>query len=755
MFSARLSQIPRWLSSQRRQRQPSPNRGAANRRRRSANSMFFTAATIPTFFKLGLSLVVAAFIVGCDSKEHNASALTPPVAKVDPKVLSIHGHDRIDDYYWIRDDERKDPEVLSLLEAENAYTQAMMAHTKPLQETLYQEISGRLIIEDSSVPVKRGNYYYHREFRSGGEHPVYLRRESSNAEAHVILDVNKLAKGHEYFNVGNWVVSENDILAYAEDNVSRRIYTIRFKNLKTGLTLKDSIPNASTSIAWANDGKTLFYVLRHQETMLPYQVYRHVLGTTNDQDVLIYEEEDHSFYTSVYTSRSQGFVIISSSSTDSSEIRLVDANNPTEPLRLFLPREEKLEYRIRHSKDTFFILTNWQAENFRVMQVSSQTLGDKSLWEEVVPHDPDTLIQDIELFDNFLVIDERNKGLTNLRVINRLSDEERLIGFPDPSYTVHLHSNPEVSSTQVRYVYSSLTTPDSIFEYDLYTGSSSLLKRDKVLGGFNIDNYRSERIDIVARDGSLVPVSLVYRADMKAKGENPIYIYAYGAYGYSANPQFSAKRISLLDRGFVFAMVHVRGGEDKGRNWYEQGKLLNKKNTFWDFIDATDGLVEQGYGHSGKVFAMGGSAGGLLMGVVANEAPEKYLGVVAHVPFVDVVTTMLDESIPLTTGEFSEWGNPMNKEYYDYMLSYSPYDQISDQDYPNIFVTTGLYDSQVQYFEPVKWVSKLRQLKQNENKLLIDINMSTGHSGSSGRYERYRKDALEYAFILDTLSLGN
>jgi oligopeptidase B len=706
-------------------------------------------------FKFVFLLAVAALVAGCDSNEENMSTLTPPVAKVDPKVLSIHGHDRIDDYYWIRDDERKDPEVLSLLEAENAYTQAMMAHTKPLQETLYQEISSRLIIEDSSVPVKRGNYYYHREFRSGGEHPVYLRREASNAQALIILDVNELAEGHEYFNVGNWVVNENDILAYAEDNVSRRIYTIRFKNLKTGMTLEDSIPNTSTSLAWANDGKTLFYVTRHEETMLPYRVYRHVLGTSNDEDVLVYEEQDHRFYTSVYSSRSQGFVIISSSSTDSSEIRLIDANSPTQPPSIFLAREEKLEYRIRHSKDTFFILTNWQAENFRVMQVSSQTLGDKSLWVEVVPHDADTLIQDIELFDDFLVIDERNKGLTNIRVINRLSKEERLIAFPDPTYTVHLHSNPEVSSTQVRYVYSSLTTPDSIFEYDLHTGTSSLLKRDKVLGGFDIANYRSERISITARDGSLVPVSLVYRADKRMKGMNPLYIYAYGSYGYSANPGFSAKRISLLDRGFVFAMVHVRGGEDKGRNWYEQGKLLNKKNTFWDFIDATDALVERGYGHSEKVFAMGGSAGGLLMGVVANEAPEKYLGVVAHVPFVDVVTTMLDESIPLTTGEFSEWGNPKDEKYYQYMLSYSPYDQVKIQDYPNIFVTTGLHDSQVQYFEPVKWVSKLRQLKQDDNRLLIDINMSTGHGGSSGRYERYRKDALEYAFILDTLSTGN
>ncbi len=697
-------------------------------------------------------VVIGLLISGCENVAENPmDEIMPPVAKVEPVTYSIHGHDRVDNYSWIRDDRRSDPQVLALLEAENNYTRQMMAHSSRLQDELYTEITARLTSEDSTVPVKRGDYLYHREFRSGGEYPVYLRRGLEESSPEILLDVNKLAEGHDYYNVGNWVVSKQDVLAFATDDVSRRIYNIEFKNLKTGEMLPDVIGNASTSLAWANDGKTIFYVRKNPETLLPNRVYKHQLGKPVSSDQLVYEETDQSFYTSVYKTRSEEYVVISLQSTDSSEIRLIDADAPDSSMQIFLARENDHEYQVRHVKGSFYIRTNWLADNFRLMKVDDRHLGDKALWQGVVEHKNDVLIQDVEIFDDYLVVDERFDALTRLRVIDRNTGNSNVVKFLDPAYTVHLHSNPEINATSVRYVYSSLTTPRSVFDYDMRTGISTLLKRDEVVGDFDPGLYKSERIAITSRDGTKVPVSLVYRKNLKTKGKNPLYAYAYGSYGYSANPGFVSKRLSLLDRGFVFAMIHVRGGEEKGRDWYEQGRLLNKRNTFWDFIDATEELVTRGYGSQDKVFAMGGSAGGLLMGVIANEAPEKYLGIVAHVPFVDVVSTMLDESIPLTTGEFTEWGDPKVEDYYHYMLSYSPYDQIKEQSYPHMFVTTGLHDSQVQYFEPVKWVSKLRQQKQDNNRLLLDINMDTGHGGASGRYERYRTDALEYAFILDVL----
>jgi len=678
-----------------------------------------------------------------------------PIAEKRLHTTQLHGHERIDPYYWLRDDARSDPDVLAYLEAENQYTQSMMVHTKALQESLYQEIAGRLVADDRTVPVKQGSYEYYREFRRGGEYPVYLRRMPGELAGEILLDVNELAKGNEYYQVGNWAVNfADDKLAYLADNVSRRIYTMYIKDLNTGKLLPDEITGISTSVAWSADGKSLFYVRKDPETLLPYQVYRHVLGTLQSQDELVYEERDRSFYTRVYNSRSKQFVIISGQNTDSSEISLIPAVEPTKKPSLVLAREAKHEYRIRHVDDTLYLITNWQAENFRVMKVSDSRLGDKDLWEEVVSGSEDTLISDIEVFDDYIVLEERFDGLPRIRIIERTSGADHLLSFPDEVYTTWLHSNPEVNTEKLKYGYGSLGRPDSVFEYDMATRKQTLLKQEAVQGDFDSSRYERKRIKVMVRDGAEVPVSIVYRKDIFEPGKAPLYINAYGAYGSSSEPEFSSRRLSLLDRGIVFALVHVRGGEEMGRHWYEDGKLFNKRNTFWDFIDATKALVEAGYGDKDKVIAMGGSAGGLLMGVIANEAPELYLGIVAHVPFVDTVTTMLDETIPLTTGEFAEWGNPKEKPFYDYILSYSPYDQVTTQDYPHMFITAGLHDSQVQYFEPAKWVAKLRDQKTDNHRLLFDIDMTTGHGGASGRYERYKTDALEYAFVLDILDIG-
>ena len=676
--------------------------------------------------------------------------LVPPIAQQREKILSIHGHDRVDEYYWIRDDNRADPAVLKLLADENAYTKAVMAHSEQLQSELFDEMSNRLAADDRTVPVLTGNYFYFRKYNTGGEYPIYIRaRANSPEDEEVLLDANKLSEGHEFYQIGNWSVSPGeDLLAYAEDTVSRRQYTIRFKDLGSGKRLEDEIQNVAPSIAWAADNRTVFYVYKNLETLLPYRVVRHKIGTPLSEDVLVYEEMDHAFHTSVYTTRSRQYVVISLGSTDSSEIRLIRADAPESSPTVFLSREDGHEYRLRHIDGTFYIRTNWLAPNFRLMKVEDDNIGDKSRWQEVIPHRQDVLLKDIEIFTNHIAVVEQINGLPRIRIIDLAGGRDRVIEFPDPAYTARLHSNPEVDTHLLRYVYSSLTTPESIFEFDMESGASVLLKEEKVLGGFDRTRYRSERRLFTARDGTKVPISLVYRTDLFKRGTNPIYIYAYGSYGFSLNPSFMSKRLSLLDRGFVYAIVHVRGGEELGRHWYDDGKLLNKKNTFYDFIDGSKFLVEEGYADLHNVFAAGGSAGGLLMGVVANEVPELYKGIIANVPFVDILTTMLDESIPLTAGEFSEWGDPKNKQYYDYILSYSPYDQVKAQNYPNMLVTTGLYDSQVQYFEPLKWVSRLRRLKLNDNLLLIDINMDSGHGGASGRYERHRLDALEYAFIL-------
>ena len=736
------------------------------------------------FLARNLLMLFCLVISACEDAKHELSTvIVEPEAPVKPTILSLHGIDRVDDYYWLRDDSRTDPEMLNLLHQENAYTSDMMQHTTALQDRLFNEIAQRLADNKKTVPVKKGNFEYHQEYREGAQYPIYLRRRllpAHQQSAEVILDVNKLAAGHEYFSVDNWSVSPDEVkMAYVEDTLSRRQYTLRIKNLETGKLLEDAIKNVSTSIAWSGDSKYLFYVSKHPQTLLPNRVFRHTIGTSVAQDVLVYEEEDPEFYTSVYQTRSEDYIAISLSSTDSSEIRLIPVSTPTESPIVFHAREAAHEYRIRHIDKMFYILTNWQAKNFRLMKVHEDLIGDKKNWVNVLAHRASTLIQDVEVFDHFLVTQESSDGLSTLRVQSRgmrrdldapatdslkttanknIEPDEWLytsIEFPVPTYAIFLASNPDPASTKLRYFYSSLTTPSSVYEYDMLDNSSKLLKQDEVLGSFDAKNYVSKRVSIQARDGTRVPVSLVYRRDMWRQGENPLYLNAYGSYGYSSDANFQSLRLSLLNRGVVYGIVHVRGGEELGREWYEDGKLLRKKNTFQDFIDATDALVEAGYGAKDKVIAMGGSAGGLLMGVIANEAPEKYLAIIAHVPFVDVITTMNDPTIPLTTGEYTEWGDPAEKTYFDYMLSYSPYDQVKAQDYPHMFVTTGLYDSQVQYFEPVKWVSKLRKMKTDDNKLLLDIDMESGHSGASGRYERYKTDALEYAFLLDILGLDS
>ncbi len=702
-----------------------------------------------------ISLIVS--MIGCGGQsEDELSSIAPPIAESRAVPLTIHDETRIDNYFWLRDDTRSDSEVLALLKAENRYTEAVMSRTEALQIQLFNELAGRLQSEDDTVPIRRGGYLYHREYRAGGEHPVYLRQPADgDGEPEVLLDVNKLSRGFEYYELGNWVVSpDNDLIAYAEDTVSRREYTIRVKSLTESQTLPERIEGVESDIAWANDNKTFFYVVKDPQTLLPYQVWRHEIGTDPGSDVLVYEESDPKFYTSVYKTRTGAFIVIAINSTDVSEIRLIDADDPGSEPHVFVSRRQGNEYRIRHVPGAFYVLTNWNAENFRLLRAEEGSLGLPREWQEVLAHRSDVLIQDMEVFADYIVVSERTGGVTQLNVIDRDTGQQHPIDFHDPAYSVRLHTNPEFDTTRLRFVYSSLTTPESEIEYDMATGASVLLKQDQVLGEFRRDNYRSERVEITARDGTRVPVSLVYRTDLRQPGKNPLYITGYGAYGISMQPTFNPLRLSLLDRGFVYAIAHVRGGQERGRSWYEQGKLQHKRNTFWDFIDVTRGLVDRGYGAPGQVFAAGGSAGGLLMGVIANEAPELYQGIIARVPFVDVITTMLDDSIPLTTGEYSEWGDPREKSAYDYMKQYSPYDRVRQQAYPHMLVTTGLWDSQVQYFEPIKWVQKLRAHNTGDGEILIHIDMTTGHDGASARYQRYRIDALEYAFVLDQVPAG-
>jgi len=688
-----------------------------------------------------------------NSQKHTQeSSMQAPIAKKVDHILNIHGHERNDHYYWLRDDSRENPDMLAYLQAENAFTDSKMAHTEALQKLLFNEMTGRLEPNKESVPVFDKGYWYWSRFEEGKDYKIHIRqKETLHAPEEILLDQNKRAEGHEYYSLAALTVSPDQrLLGIAEDTVSRRQYNLRFKNLATGAFSPEVIENTSGQIVWANDNKTLFYVKKDPVTLLPFQVYRHQLGQSPDNDVMVYEEKDNTFYTYIYKTRSEKFIGIGVSSTMNSEARFVDADKPAEAFTVFLAREKDHKYSVDHIANDFYIKSDLNALNEKVLRVADDKIGDKAHWREVIGHREDTLIQGFELFNDFMLVNERTNGLEKLRLRDYQGKLLQEIEFSDAAYTAGIGRNPDPVATKLRYSYSSMTTPDSEFEYDIADKSSRLLKQDKVIGDFDSANYQSERIMVAARDGKQVPVSIVYRKDtFKKDGTNPLLHYAYGSYGATIDPGFSVSLLSLLDRGMVYAISHIRGSKMLGRQWYEDGKKFTKMNTFTDFNDATKALLERGYGDSQRIYAMGGSAGGLLMGAVINMEPALYHGVVAAVPFVDIVTTMLDESIPLTTGEYDEWGNPNQKDYYEYMLSYSPYDQIKKQDYPNLLVTTGLHDSQVQYWEPAKWVAKLRDLKTDNNVLLLDTDMEAGHGGKSGRYKRFVDRAKEYAFLLD------
>ncbi len=676
---------------------------------------------------------------------------TAPIAAIRPRVFREHGRERVDDYYWLRDDSRSNPEVLAYLDAENAYTAAVLAPTAPLQARLYQELVGRLKPDDDTVPYRKNGFWYYRRFETGREYDrLYRRRGSMTAPEELLLDLNERAHGHDYYALGGWdVTPDGGLLAWTEDTVSRRQYTVHVRDLATGEPRAETIANCAGEVVWANDNRTFFYIEKDPVTLLGFRVRRHLLGSNPATDPVVWEEKDKSFYTEIGKTKSGRFLKIHSQSTVATEVRLIDAARPADPPLLFLPRERDHEYSVEDLGDRFVVRTNWQAKNFRLMLVPAATTADRSTWRDLAAHRDDIFIDDFEAFPGFVAIAGRSAGLRRLRILPLDGAPERYLESDEPDATAWLAYNAEQQTTKLRYGYTSLRTPVSTFELDLASGERTLLKQQPVLGGFDASRYVTERLFLAARDGAQVPVSLLYRKGFEANGKAPLLIEAYGAYGYSSDPYFDADVFSLVDRGFVYAIAHVRGGQEMGREWYESGKLLKKKNTFFDFIDVTEGLVARRYGAPDRVFALGGSAGGLLMGAIATMRPDLYRGVIAAVPFVDVITTMMDESIPLTSNELDEWGDPKMKESYDYMLSYSPYDQVKAQNYPNLLVTTGLWDSQVQYYEPAKWVARIRAHKTDKNLLLLKTNMEAGHGGKSGRFERLKDTALYYAFMLD------
>jgi len=701
---------------------------------------------------LFVGLVLALVLPQPAACQQNKGAAQPPMARIVPVKLEKHGHIRVDNYYWLR--ERDNPEVIEYLEAENEYTENVMAHTHDLQEVLFEEIKGRIKQTDMSVPYKMDDFYYYTRYEGDREYPIYCRKKGSlDGTEEILIDVNTIAEGYEYFHVGQRAISfDHDLLAYPVDTVGRRIYTIYFKDLKTGRLLEDIIPDVTGNLAWANDNKSLFYTRQDPVTLRWYQVYRHVLGTDPAEDQLVYEEKDDTFDCYVFKTKSKKYIMIACYQTLSTEYRYLDADQPEGEFKVIQRRERDHEYHVDHYRDYFYIRTNLQAKNFRLMKTPVARTG-KENWEEVIPHRDEVLLEGFEIFKDYLVLEERKNGLIELRVSPWSGEGDHYIDFGEPAYFAFASDNYDFDTPLFRYTYMSMTTPRSIYDYNMVTREKVLLKRQEVLGGFDSNNYRTERLTATARDGTEVPISIVYRKGIKMDGKNPLLLYGYGSYGFSMDASFRSHRFSLIDRGFIWAIAHVRGGQELGRQWYEDGKLLKKKNTFTDFIDCAEYLVREGYTSPDRLFAWGGSAGGLLMGAVINMRPDLFKGVVANVPFVDVLTTMLDESIPLTTSEYDEWGNPNEKVYYDYILSYSPYDNIEAKDYPNLLITTSLHDSQVQYFEPAKWVAKLREMKTDQNRLLLKTEMEAGHSGVSGRYKQYKEYAFTYAFILDLVGI--
>jgi oligopeptidase B len=706
-------------------------------------------SALAVWMVVGLGAVVASAVEAAP-----AEAPGPPVAERRPfDVVSPNGNRR-DDYYWLRDDTRKSKDVLDYLEAENAYRDAYMAPSANLTQKLYDELVARLKPDDASVPVLDRGYYYYSRFVPGLDYAVYARRKGTmTAPEQVLLDGNAMAQGHSYFQIGDTEVSpDGTLLAYTEDDVGRRQYTLHIKNLETGETLSDRVENVQPDFVWAADNRTLVYVEKDPVTLLSVRVRKHQLAATQP-DPLVYEEKDHSYYMGVRKSRSEKFLFIDLRSTQQSEVRYADAGDLRLQFKPVLPREADLEYEVDHLGQNFIIRTNWHAPNFRIVRAPIATSADKQTWTDVIPATDDTFIADFEVSKEYLAINERSGGLLKMRVKTWAPGHDTLIASEEPSYAASLVHTPGLNSSTVRYVFSSLATPHTTYDYDMRSDKKEAKKTEAVLGGFDAANYRTEFLWIPARDGKKIPVSLVRAKNVRLDGSAPLYQYGYGSYGYSTDPVFRSGWVSLLDRGFVVAIAHVRGGQELGRAWFEDGRLLHKKNSFTDFIDVTERLVALKYVAKDKVFASGGSAGGLLVGAVSNMAPQDYRGIIAYVPFVDVVTTMLDESIPLTSNEFDQWGNPKEKKYYDYMLSYSPYDNVAAQRYPAMLVLTSLWDSQVQYYEPTKWVARLRATKTDHEPLVFSVNMAGGHGGKSGRFQRYHETALEYAFIFRQLGI--
>lgn len=678
--------------------------------------------------------------------------ITPPKATIRPHAMTMHGHTRIDNYYWLN--ERENPEVIAYLEAENQYADACLKHTEPLQEQLYKEITGRIKQDDNSVPIKIRDYYHYTRFEEGKEYPIYCRKKHSlDAPEEIILDGNQLAEGHAFFEIGEVSLSEDDrLLAYSVDTVSRRIYSVYVKDLATGKLVGDPIGNTSGNLVWASDNQTLFYGVK-DETLRPCKIMRHRLGTKPAEDIQVYEEADETFVCYISKTKSRKYLIINSESTLSSECRILESNLPDGEFRIFQERQPDMLYGIDHYGGHFYIQTNAdEARNYKIMRTPIAKT-EKPNWEEIVPHREQVMIEGFTIFKKFFVVEEREGGLVKVRVKTWDGTTDYYIDFGEPAYTAGVGANPDFDAVTVRYAYTSMTTPSSVFEFDMEQRTKTLLKQQEIVGGYNPNDYVTERLMVPSHDGVLVPLSIVYKKGVTKNGQNPLVLYGYGSYGSSLDAYFSLARLSLLDRGFIWAIAHIRGGEEMGRQWYEDGKMLRKKNTFLDFIACGEFLVKQGYTSTDKMFAMGGSAGGLLVGAVANMRPDLWKGVIAQVPFVDVVTTMLDGSIPLTTGEYDEWGNPNERQYYDYMLSYSPYDNVAAKDYPAMLITTGLHDSQVQYWEPAKWAAKLRAMKTDQNPLYLKTEMDYGHGGASGRFEGYKEVAQEYAFMLDVLGL--
>ncbi|NOX69391.1 MAG: S9 family peptidase [Gammaproteobacteria bacterium] len=691
-----------------------------------------------------LSIALLALLLSLTACARKNS-IGAPMPEKTPTRLEQHGDVRIDNYFWMR--ERENPDVIAYLNAENAYTEKMMAPMKGLQGILFDEIKGRIKEDDQSAPVKRGDFFYYQRYVKGMEYPIYVRKKGSlDADEEVLLDVNKLAGDADYFSVSGFEVSpDHRIAAYGVDTQGRRFYDLYFLDLDTGHTLTETIRDTTSDFEWANDSKTILYTQQHPETLRSYRVFRHTIGEADD--TLVYEEKDETNYLDIGKSLSGRFFVLGSTQTLSTEMRYLSADYPTDEPTLFLPREDNHEYYLTDGSDRFYVMSNEGATNFRILEAP---LGkrNKSAWQEVVAHRDDVLITDFQVFKDFLAVTVVENGITQIEIVDRSSGEKYRLAFDEEVYTADADDNVEFDTPWFRYSYESLSTPDSTYDFNMVTREQKLIKEATVLGGFDRNNYRTERRFATARDGTQVPVSLVYRKGMEKNGKNPLLQYGYGSYGFSMEPWFDADVISLLDRGFIYAIAHIRGGSEMGRDWYYNGRQLKKKNTFTDFIDVSKFLIEEGYTSAEHLYAQGGSAGGLLIGAVANMAPELYHGMVTRVPFVDVVTTMLDEDIPLTAGEWDEWGNPAEKVYYDYMKSYSPYDNVAAMDYPNMLVTTGLHDSQVQYWEPAKWVAKLRELKTDDNLLLLKTDMAAGHSGKTGRFQRIEDEALNYSFFL-------